>query len=424
MPSPLPVSPTEGPGANARRALDVDKVRAQFPALHQAVHGKPLVYLDNAATTQKPQAVIDSLTHYYTHDNANVHRGIHALSERASTAYENSRDTVARFFGAPDRSCVVFTRGTTESINLVAEAYVRPLLKTGDEIVITEMEHHSNIVPWQLLAERTGAVLKPAPVDDDGSLNLQAALDLIGPRTRFVAVTYVSNALGTVNPVRELIAAAHAVGARILIDGAQAAPHTAVDFVELGCDFFAFSGHKVYAPTGIGGLIGRMDALEEMQPYQSGGDMIRRVSFSGTEYNDIPYRFEAGTPNIADTIALAAALDFVEGIGLAAIAAHETALLDHVTCLAKGVPGIRLIGTAPEKAAVMSFVFDDIHAHDVGTILDTEGVAVRAGHHCSMPVMERFKVAATSRVSLGMYNTLDEMEVLVAALDKVKDLFR
>ncbi|NKC14984.1 MAG: SufS family cysteine desulfurase [Gammaproteobacteria bacterium] len=404
-------------------SLDVVKVRKDFPALHQQVHGKPLVYLDNAATTQKPRAVIDAITHYYCNDNANVHRGVHALSERATAAYEGTRDIIARFFGVPDNRCVVFTRGTTESINLVAEGYVRPMLKPGDEIITTQMEHHSNIVPWQILAEKTGAVLQVAPIQEDGSLDLDATLALIGEKTRFVAAAYISNALGTVNPVREIIRAAHDAGARVLLDGAQAAPHKAVNIVELDCDFFAFSGHKVYGPTGIGGLIGKMDALEEMQPYQSGGDMIRRVSFSGTEYNDIPYRFEAGTPNIADTIALGAALEYVESLDIACIAAHEDALLRHATRLVSGIPGLRIVGSARQKAAVLSFVFDGIHAHDVGTILDTEGIAVRAGHHCSMPVMERFGLPATARASLALYNTLEEMEALAGALEKVRDIF-
>ena len=404
-------------------SLDVVKVRKDFPALHQQVHGKPLVYLDNAATTQKPRAVIDAITHYYCNDNANVHRGVHALSERATAAYEGTRDIIARFFGVPDNRCVVFTRGTTESINLVAEGYVRPMLKPGDEIITTQMEHHSNIVPWQILAEKTGAVLQVAPIQEDGSLDLDATLALIGEKTRFVAAAYISNALGTVNPVREIIRAAHDAGARVLLDGAQAAPHKAVNIVELDCDFFAFSGHKVYGPTGIGGLIGKMDALEEMQPYQSGGDMIRRVSFSGTEYNDIPYRFEAGTPNIADTIALGAALEYVESLDIACIAAHEDALLRHATRFVSGIPGLRIVGSARQKAAVLSFVFDGIHAHDVGTILDTEGIAVRAGHHCSMPVMERFGLPATARASLALYNTLEEMEALAGALEKVRDIF-
>ena len=409
---------------NASNALDIQAARAHFPALHQNVHGKPLVYLDNAATTQKPRCVIDALSGYYENDNANVHRGLHSLSERATDAYEGTRDAIARFVGIDDRRRVVFTRGATEALNLVAWSFVEPRVSAGDEIIVTEMEHHSNIVPWQFLAERTGAVLKVAPILDDGSLDLDATLALIGPRTKFVSVVHISNSLGTINPIKTIIDAAHAEGVPVMIDGAQSMPHATLNLDELGADFFAFSGHKVYGPTGIGGLIGRMDRLEEMRPYQSGGDMIRRVSFSGTELNDIPYRFEAGTPHIAGTIALTHALEFVESIGRDAIAAHETVLLGHACALAADVPGMRIIGTAPERAGVMSFVLEGIHPHDVGTILDTEGVAVRAGHHCTMPVMERFGLPATSRASFGLYNTTAEVDALFAGIEKVRDLFR
>ena len=409
---------------NSANALDIDRIRAAFPALHQEVHGKPLVYLDNAATTQKPDAVISCLRSYYEQDNSNVHRGIHTLSERATESYENTRNIIARYVGADDSRRVVFTRGTTEAINLVAYSFVEPRVSESDEIIVSEMEHHSNIVPWQLLAERTGAVLRVAPVKDDGSLDLDATLELINDKTSFVSVVYVSNSLGTINPIRQLIDAAHAVGAPILVDGAQAMAHAPIAVDEWGADFFAFSGHKVYGPTGIGALVGRMEHLEAMRPYQSGGDMIRRVSFSGTELNDIPYRFEAGTPNIAGTIGLGSALEFVESIGREAIAAHESAVLDYAFELASNLSSIRILGRAPDRAAVLSFVLGDIHAHDVGTILDTEGVAVRAGHHCTMPIMERFGVPATARASIAMYNTREEMDTLFAALAKVEDIFR
>jgi cysteine desulfurase / selenocysteine lyase len=403
--------------------FNVQALRAQFPALHQEVHGKPLAYLDNAATTQKPQSVIDALTHYYTFDNSNVHRGVHALSERATEKYEGARDRVASFVNAPDRSAVIFTRGATESINLVASAYVEPILRAGDEILISTMEHHSNIVPWQILAERVGASVKVMPMDDLGVTDLDAGLAMINARTRFVSVNHVSNSLGTVNPVREIVAAAHAKGIRVLLDGAQAMPHTQVDVQALDCDFYAFSGHKIYAPTGIGALVGKLDALEEMRPYQSGGDMIRRVTFDETTYNDLPYKFEAGTPHICGAIGLGAALEFVDSVGIDNIARHESTLIEHAHCLANGVTGLKIIGQAPGKAAVFSFVMDDIHPHDIGTILDTEGLAVRAGHHCTMPAMQRLSLPATTRASFGMYNTLEEVERLFSGLDKVRDIF-
>ncbi len=404
-------------------ALDVAALREQFPALHQEVHGKPLVYLDNAATTQKPRTVIDALTHYYTYDNSNVHRGIHTLSERATEKYEGARDRIAEFVNASDRRSVIFTRGATEAINLVASAYVEPLLQAGDEIVISTMEHHSNIVPWQILAERTGAKVRVMPMDDLGVTDLEAAIALINERTRFVSVNHVSNSLGTVNPVREIVTAAHAAGARVLLDGAQAMPHTDVDVQALDCDFYAFSGHKIYGPTGIGALIGKLDVLEEMRPYQSGGDMIKRVTFEETSYNDLPYKFEAGTPHIAGAIGLGAAIDFVTSVGIEHIARHERTLIERAHDLASSVNGLKIIGQAPGKAAVFSFALDDIHPHDVGTILDTEGIAVRAGHHCTMPVMQRLSLPATTRASFGMYNTLEEVEQLFAGLEKVRDIF-
>ena len=403
--------------------LDVEALRAQFPALHQQVHGKPLVYLDNAATTQKPQAVIDALVHYYSFDNSNVHRGLHVLSERATDSYEGARDEVMRFVNAPDRRGVVFVRGATEALNLVAAAYVEPRLSAGDEIVITTMEHHSNIVPWQLLAERHGAIVRVIPIDDDGTLDLTAALEMIGPKTKFVSVNHVSNSLGTINPVREIVVAAHAHGVRVMLDGAQATPHGNVDVQALDCDFYAFSAHKVYGPTGMGALIAKVDALEEMQPYQSGGDMIKRVTFEETSFNDLPYKFEAGTPNIAGAIGLGAALKFVSSVGVDAIVAHETTLIERAHELAGTTNGLRIVGQSPNKCAVFSFAFDDIHPHDVGTILDTEGIAVRAGHHCTMPVMQRFGLPATTRASFALYNTVAEVDKLFEGIQKVRDIF-
>ena len=403
--------------------LDVEALRAQFPALHQQVHGKPLVYLDNAATTQKPQAVIDALVHYYSFDNSNVHRGLHVLSERATDSYEGARDEVMRFVNAPDRRGVVFVRGATEALNLVAAAYVEPRLSAGDEIVITTMEHHSNIVPWQLLAERHGAIVRVIPIDDDGTLDLAAALEMIGPKTKFVSVNHVSNSLGTINPVREIVVAAHAHGVRVMLDGAQATPHGNVDVQALDCDFYAFSAHKIYGPTGMGALIAKVDALEEMQPYQSGGDMIKRVTFEETSFNDLPYKFEAGTPNIAGAIGFGAALNFVSSVGVDAIAAHETTLIKRTHELAGTIKGLRIVGQSPKKCAVFSFAFDDIHPHDVGTILDTEGIAVRAGHHCTMPVMQRFGLPATTRASFALYNTVAEVDKLFEGIQKVRDIF-
>ena len=402
-------------------ALDVARVRADFPALHQQVNGRPLVYLDNAATTQKPQAVLDALLGFYSRDCANVHRGVHALSQRATDAYEGARETVARFLNARPRE-IVFTRGTTEAINLVAYSY-GSRLSPGDEILITELEHHSNIVPWQMLAERTGARLRVAPVDDRGEIILEEFQHLLGPRTRIVAVAHVSNALGTVNPVEEICRLAHTYGARVLVDGAQAVPHLAVDVRALDCDFYAFSGHKIYGPTGIGVLFGRWELLEVMPPYQGGGDMIRSVTFEKTLYNDPPYRFEAGTPHIAGAIGLAAAIEYVTRLGLEEIRRHEQQLLEAATRALEEIPGVRIVGTAAHKAAVVSFVLDGVHPHDVATVLDHEGVAVRAGHHCAQPLMERFGLPATTRASFALYNTLEEVDALARAVRRARELF-
>jgi cysteine desulfurase / selenocysteine lyase len=402
---------------------DVERIREDFPILRQKVHGRPLVYLDNAATTQKPREVIDALRAYYETDNANVHRGVHRLSERATEAYEGARRRIQRFLNAADEREIVFVRGTTEAINLVAHSYGGRAVARGDEVVITALEHHSNIVPWQMLCEAQGAALRVVPIDDTGAVDLDAYGRLLGARTRLVAVAHVSNALGTVVPIRAMIEAAHERGIPVLVDGAQAAPHMPVDVRALDCDFYAFSGHKTYGPTGIGALYGKADLLERMPPFQGGGDMIKTVSFERTTYNDLPYKFEAGTPNIAGAIGLGVALEYLMRLGLERVAAHERALLDYATRALATLPEVRLIGTAREKAAVLSFVVDGVHAHDVGTILDQEGVAVRTGHHCAMPVMTRFGLAATARASLGLYNTAEEIDALVAALARVREIF-
>ena len=407
----------------AATGLDADRLRADFPILAQEIHGKPLVYLDNGASTQKPNAVIDAVGDFYARDYANIHRGVHTLSERATAAFEGARDRVRRFLNAADRHEIVFTRGTTEAVNLVAASFGGQRIGAGDEIILTGMEHHSNIVPWQLLAERVGAQIRVVPLFDDGSLDLDAYAALFGPRTRLVAVVHVSNALGTVNPVAEMIATAHAHGVPVLVDGAQAVAHARVDVQALDCDFYAFSAHKIYGPSGIGALYGRRELLEAMPPWQGGGDMIRTVAFEGSTWADPPYRFEAGTPHIAGAVGLVAALDYVDGIGLDAIATHEHDLLAYGTALLEQVPGLRLIGTAADKAAILSFVIDGVHAHDIGTVLDFEGVAVRAGHHCAMPVMTRYGVPATARASLGLYNTRADIDALVRALQRVTELF-
>ncbi|MEX0652970.1 MAG: cysteine desulfurase [Phycisphaeraceae bacterium] len=402
-------------------ALDLDRVRADFPVLQRQVHGKPLVYLDNAATTQKPAAVIETLDRYYRQYNANIHRGIHALAEQATEAYEGARVRVAEFLNARTEQEIVFTRGTTEAINLVAASWGRANLAPGDEVLITHMEHHSNIVPWQLLCEQTGAVLKVVPIDDRGQLVMADLDTLLSERTKLVSVVHMSNALGTINPVEAIIEKAHAVGAKVMVDAAQSVPHLGVDVRALDCDFLAFSGHKIYGPTGIGVLYGKLELLEAMPPYQGGGDMIKSVSFAGTVYNDPPYRFEAGTPHIAGAIGLAAAIDYATALGLPAIAAAEHELLNYATAALGEVKGLRLIGTAERKAAVLSFVLDFAHPLDAGTLLDRQGVAVRTGHHCAQPVMDRYGIPATVRASLAVYNTKAEIDALVRGLEKVRD---
>ncbi|MDJ0889780.1 MAG: cysteine desulfurase [Gammaproteobacteria bacterium] len=407
-----------------RPTFPVERIREDFPILHQEVRGKPLVYLDNGATVQKPNAVIDATARYYRHDNANVHRGVHALSERATAAYNAARSTAQRFINADDHREIVFVRGTTEAINLVAQTWGKANVGPGDEIILTELEHHANIVPWQLLCEQTGAKLRVAPIDDRGDVILEVYAELFSERTRLVAVSHVSNALGTINPIRRMIETAHAHGVPVLVDGAQAAPHIRIDVQELDCDFYAFSGHKVYGPTGIGVLYGKASLLDAMPPYQGGGDMVRRVSFEGTDFAPIPYKFEAGTHNIAGAIGLGVALDYVNGIGLESIAAHEHRLLSYATEALADVDGLRIIGTAREKAGLLSFVIEGAHAHDIGTIMDVQGVAIRAGHHCAMPAMQRFGVAATARASFAAYNTLEEVDALVAGITKVREVFR
>ena len=410
-------------GIARRNSYDVEALRADFPALHQEVHGHPLVYLDNGATTQKPAAVIDALRHYYEFDNANVHRGVHTLSERATRAYEGARETVRHFIGAADPRELIFVRGTTEAINLVAQSWGRDRLTPGDEVVITTMEHHSNIVPWQMVCQATGARLRVVPINDAGELDLDAYRDLLGPRTRLVACVHLSNSLGTINPVREIVSEAHAHDALVLVDGAQATAHTAIDVAELGCDFYAFSGHKVFGPTGIGVLWGRAELLDAMPPYQGGGEMIRTVGFERTTYNDLPHKFEAGTPNIAGAVGLAAALDYVSAIGIDAIDAHEAEVLAYATAAVRAIPGLRLIGEATHKSGILSFVIDGVHPHDVGTIIDRRGVAIRTGHHCTMPLMQRFGVAATSRASFALYNNHADVDALVAGIIEVKEVF-
>lgn len=397
--------------------------RADFPILGERVHDRPLVYLDNGATTQKPASVLDAEDAYYRHNNANVHRGVHLLSQRATDAFEAARARIARFINAQRPEEIVFVRGTTEAINLVAQSYARPHLKPGDEILISAMEHHSNIVPWQLVCEQTGAALKVVPIDDTGALDTDAYERLLNERTRLVAITHLANALGSINPVERIVGAAHAKGVPVLLDGAQAISHLPVDVRVIDCDFYAFSGHKVYGPTGIGALYARAALLEAMLPWQGGGDMIRSVTFEKTEYNAIPWKFEAGTPNIAGAIALGAALDYVDSIGMEVIAAHETDLLAYATDALGMIPGLRLIGTARDKASILSFVLDGVHAHDVGTILDHHGVAVRAGHHCAMPVMQRFGVPATVRASLALYNTHEDIDALIEGLGRVREIF-
>ena len=407
----------------AAPALDVERVRRDFPIRTQTVHGKPLVYLDNAASAQKPRAVIEAEAAVYESYYSNIHRGVHSLSMRSTDAYEAAREKVRLFIGAGHCREVIFTRGTTESINLVASSYGRGHVGPGDEVLITGLEHHSNIVPWQMLCEEKGARMRVAPLDDRGDVILEEMEKLIGPRTKLVAFGHVSNALGTVNPAKRIVGMAHAKGVPVLVDGAQAVPHLKVDVRDLDCDFYAFSSHKLYGPSGVGVLYGKTAHLQAMPPYQGGGDMILSVTFEKTTYNELPYKFEAGTPNIAGVIGLGAAIDWVEGIGREAIAAHENDLLEYGTRKLLEVPGVRLIGTAREKAGVLSFVLEGVHPHDIGTVLDYEGVAVRTGHHCAQPVMDRYGVPATARASLAVYNTREEIDVLVAALHKVREVF-
>ena len=404
-------------------AYDVEAIRADFPILAERPYGKPLVYLDNAASAQKPRQAIDRLTHAYEHEYANVHRGLHYLANAATEAYEAAREKVARFLNAGSTHEIIFVRGTTEGINLVAQTYARSAVRPGDEILITGMEHHSNIVPWQLLAEQTGAVLRVAPLTDAGELDVAAFEQLLSDRTRLVSVVHLSNALGTVNPIRRLADLAHRRGAPILIDGAQSAPHLAVDVQALDCDFFAFSGHKLFGPTGIGVLYGREALLDRMPPWQGGGDMISSVSFERSTWAGLPAKFEAGTPHIAGAIGLGAAIDWLSNVGLAVVAAHEDALLRYATAEVARIPGVRLIGAAPERASILSFALDGVHPHDVGQVLDLEGIAIRAGHHCAQPVMRRYGVAATARASFAVYNTVAEVDALVAGLVKVKQVF-
>ncbi len=403
--------------------FDVEKVRADFPVLSQTVNGKPLVYLDNAATAQKPVQVIETLDTYYREYNSNIHRGVHTLSQKATNAYETARDKIKDFINAESSKEIIFVRGATEAINLVAQSFGRSTLGADDEIIITEMEHHSNIVPWQILCEQTGAKLKYIPINDAGELMLEELDDLLGEKTRIVSVVHISNALGTINPIETIIEKAHSVGAKVLIDGAQATPHTAVDVRKLDCDFYVFSGHKLFGPTGIGVLYGKQGLLESMPPYQGGGDMIRTVSMKKSTYNDLPHKFEAGTPHIAGVIGLGAAIDYVTTINFDHIAEYEHELLAYANEQAKSIEGFNLVGTAQQKTSILSFTLDGIHPHDIGTILDGEGVAIRAGHHCAMPIMERFSIPATARASFAFYNTREEVDALFNAIDNCKKVF-
>jgi len=411
-----------GPSAEPVR-FDVEAIRRDFPILHQEVHGRPLVYLDNAATTQKPKAVLEVLQRYYTQDNANIHRGVHELSQRATAAYEGAREKVQRFLNAASSREIIFVRGTTEAINLVAHSFGGANVREGDEILVSTMEHHSNIVPWQILCDAKKARLRVIPVSDRGELEMESFDRLLSPKTRLVSVAHLSNALGTLNPVKQIIRKAHARGIPVLLDGAQAAARVKLDVRDLDCDFYALSGHKLYGPTGIGVLYGKADHLEAMPPFMGGGDMISSVTFERTTYNKLPYKFEAGTPHIAGVIALGAAVDYVDSIGLEAIASHEEELLHRATEGVLSIPGLRVIGTAKEKAGILSFVMEGIHPHDLGTILDQQGIAIRAGHHCTQPLMERFGIPATARASFGMYNTPQEVDALTEGLGKVREVF-
>ena len=417
------MSAAAGMSERPRLITDIGALRGDFPSLRQQVHGRPLAYLDNAASAQVPQAVLDAMLAQQATNHANIHRGVHELSERATHAYESAREKVRRFVNAAQVEEIVFTRGTTESINLVAASLGGSTLGPGDEVLITWMEHHSNIVPWQLICARTGAKLVPVPITQSGEIDLDVFARHLSERTKIAAVVHVSNALGTVNPVKEITAMARAAGAHVLVDGAQAAPHERIDVQEIGCDFYAFSGHKMYAPTGIGALYGRRDVLEAMPPYQGGGEMILSVSFAETRYNKLPHVFEAGTPNVTGAVALGAAVDYLEGIDRAALVAHETDLLAYATQRLAEIPGARVIGTAARKSAVLSFVIEGIHAHDVGTIVDQCGVAIRTGHHCAMPVMEFFGVPATARASFALYNSRDDIDQLMTGLAEAAEIF-
>jgi cysteine desulfurase/selenocysteine lyase len=408
---------------NQSLRFDVKKIRNDFPILHQIINGKPLVYLDNAATSQKPKNVLDAIEKYYREYNSNIHRGVHTLSENATEAYELARLKIKNFINARSNKEVIFVRGATEAINLVAQSFGRNSLNENDEIIITELEHHANIVPWQLLSEQTGATLKFIPINDNGELIIEEYEKLLSKNTKIVAVGHISNALGTINPIKTIIDMAHEYGAKVLIDGAQATSHTSVDVQKLDCDFYAFSGHKVFAPTGVGVLYGKEALLEEMPPYQGGGDMIKMVTMMKTQYNDLPYKFEAGTPNISGTIGLGAAIDYVNEIGLENISQYENELLSYANQLASEITGLKFIGTAKQKTSILSFTLKGIHPHDIGTILNNEGIAIRTGHHCAMPVMERFKIPATSRASFAFYNTHEEIDVLIKAIDKCKKVF-
>jgi cysteine desulfurase/selenocysteine lyase len=405
------------------KPFDVQRIRADFPILRRQVHGHPLVDLDNAATTQKPQVVLDALTRYYTDINSNVHRGVHTLSELATTAYDGARTKIRRFFNAASDREIVFTRNATEGINLVAAAFVRPTLQPGDEVVISAMEHHSNIVPWQLVCEERGARLRVLPMDDRGELLVDELDALLTERTRMVAMSHMSNALGTINPIADIVRIAHARGIPVLADGSQAAYHMAVDVQALGVDFYVATGHKLYGPTGIGVLYGREKLLQEMPPFMGGGDMISSVTFEKSTWNALPFKFEAGTPHIEGAIGLGTAIDYISGVGFDAIGAHERDLLDYGTQVLQSLPSVRLIGTAPRKASILSFVMENVHPHDIGTIVDREGIAIRTGHHCAQPVMERFCIPATARASLAMYNTREEIDALGVALRKVHEVF-
>ena len=409
--------------ADALGAIDVERIRQDFPILHQEINGKPLVYLDNAATTQKPQVVIDAIVNYYVKNNANVHRGVHTLSQRATDDYESARESVRRFINAPEDCEVIYVRGATEGLNLVASSYGRKYFKSGDEVIITGMEHHSNIVPWQLLGKELGIRLRVVPFNDDGELLLDEFEGMLNGRTKLVSVVHQSNALGTINPVRTIVKLAHAKGVPVMLDAAQSVPHMPIDVQELGADFLTFSGHKLYGPTGIGVLWGRADLLNAMPPYQSGGEMIRSVTYEETIFNVLPAKFEAGTPDIAGAIGLSAAIEYLEAIGMEKIAAYEQALMQYGADLLSSIEGVRIIGNAADKGGVLSFIMDAAHAHDIGTILDAEGIAVRTGHHCAQPVMARYGVAATARASLGLYNTTAEIDSLVKAIDRVIEVF-